>query len=291
MPNFPFWQQRIPGRWLLFSHQRHSGLLCRQPLKVQKLTLFAVWSVLPPKYLHISAGSFPNSKNGPFVGTDFWTCVAKDKYANLLSGRENTVESLYLGMTPFSFVKVKFDIWAFLGCWLLVLCPRTYLCRNLVQFWRSNFYVLSALIFFSDNASLVGAQKLDFWGAHNPKHHFCTSWSCLQRYTQSHTHIFHIFSVLTKLTSNRDIVYNSHHPNSADSYPTSLLQNPSPTNVYVQICISTSQSSYWPKPVCGPCLRAIVLGFLMRENSNRKLWLVLMVILSYKSDAKHVCIV
>jgi hypothetical protein len=45
-------------------------------------------------------------------------------------------------------------------------------------------------------------------------------------------------------------------------------------------------------------VRVIVLGFLMRESSKwgdnnleRKLLLVLVVILSYMSDAKHVCIV
>ena len=91
---------------------------------------FAVWPALPQKYLHISAGSFPNSKNRPFAEIDFCTCVAGDRYVDLLPGTEITVESVYVGMVPLSFAKAKFEIWAFLGRWLPVFCPSMYLRRN-----------------------------------------------------------------------------------------------------------------------------------------------------------------
>jgi hypothetical protein len=55
----------------------------------KKCTFFAFLPSLSQKYLHISAGSFPNSKKRPFVGTNFWACVAGDRYVSLLPGTEN----------------------------------------------------------------------------------------------------------------------------------------------------------------------------------------------------------
>jgi hypothetical protein len=112
-----------------------TSLLCRQLLKVQKTDFFCCLACAPSKNICISLQAASQTpKNGAFAETNFRTCVAGDRYADLLPGTENTVESVYIGMAPFSFAKAKFEMWAVLGRWLSVLCPRMYLRRNAVQF-------------------------------------------------------------------------------------------------------------------------------------------------------------